>query len=536
MGGGGGGVKGKKRVAERSRGVAMFGHFPFLPEMFHLSPSLPHRLPTARSRGSDLTFEAIRIRGRVGNRPEGTDADDALLDADFYDEHDDLKLPPPQHCQPLVDVAALRELDTVYCQVDFFDTLRAQVLPLLTSRIILITGQWFLPNLEASQALDEVADHPMVAHWFAQNPVLDHPKYTGIPYGIRHTSLSQYAAFLLRRESSHQQHETRSVLANLPVTRETSHARRVLPAAAPLPYDEFLQRVAGAAYLVSPAGDRADTYRHAEAIGLGTIPICDCPPQFRGVYGASMLRARLSGSGPVDDVGDGANHTILEMIQHPSLLSAMPAGRVQRELILASYWSRIIPRKKAELERARAGARDGDSPPCWMRSRSTGGKGARDEGQPFFEGKGARRQPAALRLAPTHESWYDEEILTRERRLQAAAAAGAAQARAALNSPAPSGEVGGGAGKVKEPHEPAKERHDSNDGEDRSSDRCGEAFVRCRLWSRRYQDAVLLAQVLSLRDQSLRTRQIDTAPPCSRNRTVLSWFVNSKGKADSDRP
>jgi len=366
--------------------------------------------------------------------------------------------------------------------------------------IILITGQWFLPQLEASQALEQVVDHPMVAHWFAQNPVLDHPKYTGIPYGIRPSSLSQYAAFLLRREASPTRQETRAVLATLPVTRGNSPARAALPEAARIPYDEFLQRVASAHYLVSPAGDRSDTYRHAEAIGLGTIPICDCPPQFSGVYGSSMLRARLSEGARVDGDGESGNLTILEMIQDPSHLRALPARRVQRERILASYWFGRILSKKAELERALARARESPSLPCWMLGRHNGETGTRaDNGQPLFEGREAPRQSISLRLAPSLEAWFDEEILTQERRLVAGASgahgasssvdsrgASQAQAPAAVSSRAQGGGAGG-EGRGREP-----------DGKDLGCP-CEEAFVKCRLSSRLYRDGILQGQVFSLR-------------------------------------
>ena len=410
------------------------------------------------------------------------------IDADVYDEHGDLKLPAPEHCQPLPEIAALQELDIIYCQVDFFETFRTQVLPLLSTPIILITGQWFLPQLEVSAMLEEVADHPMVAHWFAQNPVLDHPKYTGFPYGIRHTSLRQYAAFLLRHESRRTQHTTRSLLANLPVKRENGFARHVLPEAAHIPYDDFLGRVAGAQYLVSPAGDRADTYRHLEAIGLGTIPICNCPPQILRIYGTSMLRAELSESTRVDDGGDIVNQTILEMIQNPSILSLVPAPGVQKEMILASHWFRIILSKKSELARARSGARKVEALPCWTRSWGARGRSGREDGGlPLHQLSGICRQSVVLRMAPSHETWCNEEILTRERRIVVD--------RPSIANSSSSSFSSSDENRAAAALEKARAAVSAASGGVDLGDQCVQAFIKCRLSSSFYKDGILQRHV-----------------------------------------
>lgn len=61
------------------------------------------------------------------------------------------------------------------------------VLPKLEHRVILVCGG-------CDETIDDrhcdLADHPMVKHWFAQNCVLNHPKITKIPVGLNYHSLA----------------------------------------------------------------------------------------------------------------------------------------------------------------------------------------------------------------------------------------------------------------------------------------------------------------------------------------------------------
>jgi hypothetical protein len=42
-------------------------------------------------------------------------------------------------------------------------------------------------------------------------------------------------------------------------------------------------------YVLSPAGDRQDTYRHWEILALGAIPISNIQPHFRDLFKDSMV-------------------------------------------------------------------------------------------------------------------------------------------------------------------------------------------------------------------------------------------------------
>lgn len=220
-------------------------------------------------------------------------------------------------------------------QVDFFEIFRTELLPFISVPIILVTGQWFVPHLKATAEGLHVLNHPMVAHWFSQNPVYDHPKYSGLIYGIAPWSLQKYSDFLLQHEEASVSHKPVTI-ANLPVSLQNSPWRAFLPQQKKMPYQIWLQSVARALYVLSPVGDRPDTYRHLEAIGLGTVPLCDCPQHFKSMYRGSMQLTE------VEDM--------LEAVQEPAKLPN--ATHVHKNILLASYWKAKIEEKRLELKTA----------------------------------------------------------------------------------------------------------------------------------------------------------------------------------------
>lgn len=66
-----------------------------------------------------------------------------------------------------------------------------KVLPNITTRFILVTNNsdWTIPE-DVSKEFDILINHPLLAHWFAQNCILDHPKVTRIPIGLDYHTLT----------------------------------------------------------------------------------------------------------------------------------------------------------------------------------------------------------------------------------------------------------------------------------------------------------------------------------------------------------
>jgi hypothetical protein len=56
-----------------------------------------------------------------------------------------------------------------------------------------------------------------------------------------------------------------------------------------IPFTDYLEKLQHHRWIVSPAGDRPDTFRHWESIALGSIPISNLPKNFEKLFGDSAL-------------------------------------------------------------------------------------------------------------------------------------------------------------------------------------------------------------------------------------------------------
>ena len=218
-----------------------------------------------------------------------------------------------------VDCSKIPDLSTLFVSVNFFEQFQRNCLHVLANRIILITGQWYLPALANRTEALNTLENPKIFHWFAQNPITTHDKYTAIPYGVLHRNLPSFVAAV--KESLSRKEEKSTLLLNLHMG-ETHPDRAVLtdPSAKRLPPKAYYDEISNAKYVVSPMGDRPDAYRHWESIGLGAIPVCNCPIEFGQLFGPSMLFrntteifALLSDPSPLQKVGEQV-HANMELL------------------------------------------------------------------------------------------------------------------------------------------------------------------------------------------------------------------------------
>ena len=230
------------------------------------------------------------------------------------------RITEPQIAAAAAAAAQLTAYTKLYVQVSVFASFVQRLLPRIQAPLILMTGQYSMPALKGTgkeRALfDAVLAHPHIVRWWSQNPVqlparTPNPhKYRGIPYGIKHSELSPYAKchaevhagppnktvellyapFALH--GARDVTDTRSKLATLPQYAGTHRPNGNL--VAPMPYRQYCRRIAQARFILSPPGDRFECYRHWEAIGVGAVPICDCPAPYAQLFSGWMLLARNS--------------------------------------------------------------------------------------------------------------------------------------------------------------------------------------------------------------------------------------------------
>lgn len=228
------------------------------------------------------------------------------------------------------------ELSIVYVQSDKLHQWVQSCLPVLRGKIILITGKWHLPQVFRTPVTDFLVNSSKIVLWASQNPIYDaSEKYTPLPYGFTHESV----LVLLRNareyslERNHWRFEKATVLSHLGLS-QTSPLRTFLPSANRVDHSKYFEEISKAQFLISPVGDRADCYRHWEAIAFDTIPVCNCPSEYKHLFGSSMVFATLE--------------QLQNFIEHPTLLLPyVGVYAANKELLLMSYWKQEIVRLSA---------------------------------------------------------------------------------------------------------------------------------------------------------------------------------------------
>jgi hypothetical protein len=215
--------------------------------------------------------------------------------------------------------------EIVYVQVDYFDHFAKNVFPDIANRFYLVTGQWNLPALKRSALTDAVLEHPKVIAWMSQNPVYQHhPKYMGMPYGVSHKAVGSYDEIRNRGLEI-----SRQILTHQWCNPDTNPERARLIPAGWLTQIDFYEKLRTSRFVISPAGDRDDCYRHLEAIGLGCRPISNANEMLRDVYSSSMMPASIN--------------EMNTFIQSPELLCDH-SSQVNPENVFASHWIQKLRR------------------------------------------------------------------------------------------------------------------------------------------------------------------------------------------------
>jgi len=183
----------------------------------------------------------------------------------------------------------------VFCQVDQLEEFEKEFLPNVTRKILLLTGKWHLPGLEDSEAVRRIEKHPMVARWFSQNQIFPELMIKPFPYGVNFFSAP---AVVRERQRTKLGNRPRSIGFQVPnatihphLPSEPLRIRLALQPLmeAPLSHRRYLKNLHRSSYVISPPGDRPDTYRHWECVALGAVPVSNLPDIFRTLFGNAMI-------------------------------------------------------------------------------------------------------------------------------------------------------------------------------------------------------------------------------------------------------
>lgn len=239
------------------------------------------------------------------------------------------------HSELEPDAAAidrLRGRRTIFVYTHLVRSFIERVLPRLDHRFVLITHNsdhgidaHFLPALGDAR----------IVHWFAQNASLRHPHLTALPIGIANAQWPHGDLPALLAAANRVRERRRPVLyVNFDVRTNPAVRAPLLQqlqrsplawCAAPRPFAQYLEDMAGCRWVLSPPGNGVDCHRTWETLYLGATPIV-----LRSDAGAALHDGL-----PVVQLADLA-------AVDPSLLAAAEAGVAAAggawERLTMRYW------------------------------------------------------------------------------------------------------------------------------------------------------------------------------------------------------
>ena len=180
----------------------------------------------------------------------------------------------------------------IYCQVDQLEEFVKLFLPKIIKPYVLITGKCNLPPLEDSDYVQEILSHPKLLGWFSQNQIFEHLEIMPFPYGVD----LENSPCVMEHVNNRTGKKSDSVLT--PFARIHDHLKGRIRADREFlisfmepkkPLNDYLKDLDDNKWIVSPAGDRPDTFRHWESLALGSIPISVLPKNFENLFEDSLL-------------------------------------------------------------------------------------------------------------------------------------------------------------------------------------------------------------------------------------------------------
>ena len=229
-----------------------------------------------------------------------------------------------------LDKASLKRIadgSIIYVNTKETELFVRDYLPHLRSDFVLISSQLWSPPQPSGSVVDTVLSHEGLLAWFSPNREDDDLPIRPFPAGVALRGISNILAAIKKHKST-----PRADAIYVPHSAVHDHLSEV-PAltrkglqpfmAKPIRHQDYLEQLAKHRFVVSPAGDRPDTYRHWESIAMGAIPVSSLPKPFEELFGDSAIL--------VDDLVASVN-------------GPFESTRAESDRTLASvdYWRRVV--------------------------------------------------------------------------------------------------------------------------------------------------------------------------------------------------
>lgn len=233
----------------------------------------------------------------------------------------------------------IKNFEIIQIQVDFLDFFYDEILPIICKnniKIIIITSQWHLPQINRNYKTDNLLNNDNIFLWISQNPIYtNNEKYMAFPYGICHHNVNDYINFL--KLNNNNNNKTIKLINQYARTHEhlsNHHIRKMhdifgKKSGKSMNYTEFLTNILNAEFVISTSGDRDDCYRHYECIGLNAIPISNIGGGYKDIFEENMIYSNA------EEMISMINNQIVNYnYKEPN-----------KDLLTISYWMRKINEK-----------------------------------------------------------------------------------------------------------------------------------------------------------------------------------------------
>ena len=199
--------------------------------------------------------------------------------------------------------------------------------PKIASQFIVISGQMMSPPPPDRKIAEKLLAHPQLVAWFSQNHEDSTLDIRPFPYGVGLWSAPNVLA-------AQQRYANNQRIASIYVPHSAIHSHLVDSAlrirsglkplmAKPQRHQDYLKTLSEHRFVISPPGDRPDTFRHWECIAMGAIPVSELPEAFNELFGNSAIL--------VDDLVASVNGPF-----------ESPRAEADRALASVDYWRQVV--------------------------------------------------------------------------------------------------------------------------------------------------------------------------------------------------
>jgi hypothetical protein len=237
----------------------------------------------------------------------------------------------------------IKNFDIIQVQVDYIDFFHDKVLPIIVKKnlqVVLITSQWHLPQIHRNYKTDSILVNKNILLWISQNPIYENiKKYMGFPYGLFQNDIIEYVKFLKSNVCNNYKeikilNQCSIVHPHLP----KNHIRRVHDifgklSGPKLNYAEYLSNISKSEFVISTPGDREDSYRHYECIGLDAIPISNISQKYYDIFENNIIYS--------------TDIEMINMINNKSV--NINYQKPNKDILTTEYWKKKIQSKMETL-------------------------------------------------------------------------------------------------------------------------------------------------------------------------------------------